>query len=166
MNDFGILATKILNYEFSEDAIRFPKSYISGWLEANLGELNGLLHEEFYINDSGNIAPEPLEPVEKTIFSKLYEIHFYEKSSRDVLRNLTNPSSSDFIYLKEADTTIQRVNKNSVAKTLQDAGRAAREDLNDLIYQYNSLKASPVQVHGEDSFFDVYNDSSSLYSRT
>tara|TARA_R110001632_G_scaffold122720_7_gene235429 strand:+ start:181 stop:681 length:501 start_codon:yes stop_codon:yes gene_type:complete len=151
MNDFGTLATTIINFEFSEDSCRFPNSYVSGWLEANLGELNGHLHEEFSINDSGNIAPYPLEPVEEVIFTKLYEIHFYEKATRDVLRGLTSNSSLDWVYLKEADTTIQRVNKNSVAKTLQDAAKEARKCLRDLVYQYNSLKSAPLQVYGADS---------------
>ena len=50
MNDLGSLATKIVNYEFSEDRQRFPVSYVSGWLETNIGELNGLTNEEFYVN--------------------------------------------------------------------------------------------------------------------
>jgi len=80
MNDLGSLAVKIVNYEFSEDRERFPVSYVSGWLEVNIGELNGLTNEEFYVNDTGAIeiaTGSGLLPIEENIFTTLYEIHYY-----------------------------------------------------------------------------------------
>ena len=44
MNDLGELATNIINIEFPDDTDRFPVSYVSGWLESNIGELNILLN--------------------------------------------------------------------------------------------------------------------------
>ena len=119
MNDLGVLATKIVNYEFSEDRQRFPVSYVSGWLETNIGELNGLTNEEFYVNSTGAIEiaeGSGLLPVEENIYSTLYEIHYYEKAARDSLRGFTYGSDTDWLTIKEGDTTIQRQNKNSVAK--------------------------------------------------
>jgi hypothetical protein len=153
MNDLGRLATKILNYEFSEDRQRFPVSYISGWLDANIGELNGLLNEEFYVNDTGAIefvSGSGLLPVEENIFSTLYEIHYYEKAARDSLRGFIYGNDADWITLKEGDTTIQRQNKNSVAKTFRDLKIDATERLNDLVGKYNMYKSGPLQVAGED----------------
>lgn len=153
MNDLGRLATKIVNYEFSEDRQRFPVSYVSGWLDANIGELNGLLNEEFYINATGAIeiaTGSGLLPVEENIYSTLYEIHYYEKASRDSLRGFIYGNDADWITLKEGDTTIQRQNKNSVAKTFIDLKNGATERLTDLVGKYNSYKASPLQVAGED----------------
>ena len=153
MNDLGRLATKIVNYEFSEDRQRFPVSYVSGWLDANIGELNGLLNEEFYVNDTGAIeiaTGSGLMPVEENIYSTLYEIHYYEKAARDSLRGFTYGGDADWITLKEGDTTIQRQNKNSVAKTYRDLKLDANNRLKDLVSKYNVYKSTPIQVAGTD----------------
>lgn len=169
MNDLGRLATKIINYEFSEDRYRFPVSYVSGWLEANIGELNGLLNEEFYINSTGAIEiaeGSGLLPVEENIYSTLYEIHFYEKASRDALRGFVYGQETDWLTLKEGDTTIQRQNKNSVAKTFRDLKVDTENRLQDLIGRYNQYKASPLEVYGADGIppidgIDYYGSTSS-----
>ena len=153
MNDFGKLAEKIATYEFPNDTGTYGTGYISGWLETNIGELNGLLHEEFSGNATGGIeitSGSGLMPVEETIFSKLYEIHYYQKSSRESLRGFTYSDSVDWTTIKEGDTTIQRQNKNSVAKTYVDLENTARGQLTDFIFQYNYQKSSPLQVAGTD----------------
>jgi hypothetical protein len=153
MNDLGRLATDIVNYEFSEDRQRFPVSYVSGWLDANIGELNGLLNEEFYINSTGAIELEVgsgLLPVEENIYSTMYEIHYYEKASRDALRGFVYNAEDDWLTLKEGDTTIQRQNKNSVAKTFFELKESTEKKLNDLVGKYNVYKSNPSQVAGLD----------------
>lgn len=154
MNDFGELAYKIIKYEFSEDVNRFPISYVSGWLETNLGELNGLTHECFYIDDSGNIGPSGLEPVEESIYSALYEINYYKKASRAALRGFVWGNVSgvldDWTSIKEGDSSIQRVSKNSISRTFLDFSDQAQKKLDNLLYQYNNQKSSPIQVAGED----------------
>ena len=123
MNDFGQLASEIITYDFPNDTGTYGTGYISGWLEVNLGELNGLTHEEFSGNSTVAIeyaSGSGLMPIEKKIFRGLYEIHYYQKSARESLRAFTYDSSVDWITIKEGDTTLQRQNKNSVAKTYRD----------------------------------------------
>jgi hypothetical protein len=55
MNDFGQLASEIITYDFPNDTGTYGTGYVSGWLEVNLGELNGLTHEEFSGNATGAI---------------------------------------------------------------------------------------------------------------
>jgi|GEM_PF-2733703 len=158
MNDLGRLATKIVNYEFSEDRQRFPVSYVSGWLDANIGELNGLLNEEFYVNDTGAIeiaSGSGLLPIEENIFSTLYEIHYYEKASRDAVRGFVYGSDDDWLTLKEGDTTIQRQNKNSIAKSFIELKDSSVDRLNDLVGKYNTYKSTPLQVAGADGIEPV-----------
>lgn len=154
MNDFGNLAYKIVKHEFRDDVSRFPISYVSGWLETNLGELNGLLHEDFTINESGNIEPYSLNNIEESIFSYLYQINYYDKAARESLRGIVWGNSSgtvdDWVSIKEGDSSIQRQSKNSISKTYSEISREARKRMNELIYQYNSKKASPLQVAGTD----------------
>tara|TARA_B100000953_G_C17877488_1_gene376880 strand:+ start:40 stop:528 length:489 start_codon:yes stop_codon:yes gene_type:complete len=153
MNDFGKLAANIVTYEFPNDTGTYNSGYISGWLETNIGELNGLCHEEFSINSTGGIelgGGTGLLPVEQNIFSTLYELHYYQKSSREALRSFAYSTSVDWLTLKEGDTTIQRQNKNSVAKTYNDLEYQTRQRLTDLLFQYNYEKSSPLQVAGTD----------------
>ena len=163
MNDFGNLAYKIVKYEFKDDVSRFPISYVSGWLESNLGELNGLLHEDFYVDGSGNIGPTGLAAVEQNIYAYLYKINYFDKASRETLRGLTWGGASgiadDWTSIKEADSSIQRVSKNTLARSFMELSKDTRERMKDLIYQYNSTKSSPLQVAGTDSFYSLpYSD--------
>ena len=47
MNDLGSLASGIVTYDFPNDTGSYNIGFVSGWLETNIGELNGLLHEDF-----------------------------------------------------------------------------------------------------------------------
>ena len=157
MNDLGRIASGITTYEFPNDTGSYNMGFVSGWLETNIGELNGLLHEEFAIDATGNIraAGTGLAPVEENIFSTLYELFYYQKSSREALRSFTYSDSVDWITLKEGDTTIQRQNKNSVSKTYVDLSKEANSRLDNLLYQYNYQKSSPIQVAGTDGTYSL-----------
>jgi hypothetical protein len=157
MNDLGVLATEIVTYDFPNDTGSYNVGFVSGWLETNVGELNGLIHEEFSVDSTGAILMHGtgLADVEKNIFSTLYEIWYYQKSARESLRSFTYSDSVDWVTIKEGDTTIQRQNKNSVAKTYKDLGEQAQEALDSLLFQYNYQKSSPVQVAGTDGTFNL-----------
>tara|TARA_R100000231_G_C5261026_1_gene145697 strand:+ start:38 stop:532 length:495 start_codon:yes stop_codon:yes gene_type:complete len=159
MNDLGTLATNIVTYDFPNDTGSYNVGFVSGWLEVNVGELNGLTHEEFEVNTTGAVVikgtDSGLMPVEKNIFSTLYEIWYYDKSARESLRSFTYSDSVDWVTLKEGDTTIQRQNKNSVAKTYRDLSEEANSRLDNLLYQYNYQKSSPIQVAGTDGTYSL-----------
>tara|TARA_Y100000004_G_scaffold165748_1_gene196845 strand:- start:6408 stop:6902 length:495 start_codon:yes stop_codon:yes gene_type:complete len=159
MNDLEQLASGIVQYDFPDDTGSYNMTFVSGWLETNIGELNALTHEEFEINDTGGVVlvgtDSGLMPVEENIFSTLYEIWYYQKSARESLRSFTYSSSVDWVTLKEGDTTIQRQNKNSVAKTYRDLAVEASDRLDNLVYQYNYQKSSPIQVAGTDGTLNL-----------
>ena len=166
MNDFGNLAYKIVKYEFKDDVTRFPISYVSGWLETNLGELNGLLHEDFTIDASGNIAPYSLTNIEESIFSYLYQTNYYDKAARESLRGIVWGNAAgtvdDWTSIKEGDSSIQRQSKNAISRTYVEISRETRKRMNDLIYQYNSTKSAPLQVAGTDGAYqEIYNNGES-----
>ena len=150
MNDLGVLATSIVTYNFPADTGKFPKTFVSGWLETNIGLLNGLTHEEFSINSTGAFEPYPLAPVEESIYKTLYDIYYYQRASRYALKGIVWDSSlaDAMIMVKEGDSTIQRTSKHQVARTFSDLAKAAEETLNNLVFQYNSSKAAPRQVVG------------------
>lgn len=158
MNDLGVLASGIVEYAFPSDTGRFPVSYVSGWLEDNIGELNGLTHEEFYVDSTGGIGPSGLYPVEESIFKLIYEINYYDRSAREALRGIVwagSAGTADSVTLvKEGDTTIQKVSKHQVSRTFSEFAEQGRDRLNELVFQYTRQKSSPVQVAGADAFQD------------
>lgn len=152
MNDLGSIASDIITYSFPDDTGRFPITYVSGWLQTHIGDLNTITHEEFYIDDTGGIGPSGLLLEEKAIFMSLYEIDYYQRSARQSLRGVIwDSSSADSITMvKEGDSTIQKVSKTSISKSFVELARDAQDRLDNLVFQYNSTKSSPISLAGED----------------
>ena len=146
MPTVGGIATHIWDNEFGDEtgvAHRITEiQSISGWLEANVGQLNTLIYSSFA--SGANFRQE-----EEAIFSQLYLRDYYTKEARKVLRNIST-ASSDWGRLSEGDTTIVRSNRNEVAKTLRLLAQDADEEIKNLVYSYNSYQASPRQVAGYD----------------
>ena len=67
MNDLGRIASGITTYEFPNDTGTYNIGYVSGWLETNIGELNGLLHEEFEIDSTALILSSLVYKLHKAI---------------------------------------------------------------------------------------------------
>ena len=121
MNQLGILASGILQYDFDfipSGAERDSELLIiSGTLGGRIGELNNLIHQNFHFSgDSRDIEP-PLQNEESAILRKIYMRDWAKKQEQKVLRGLyldsTSGSSSvttttDWIELSEGDTTIRR----------------------------------------------------------
>ena len=157
MNDLGVIASGIVTYDFPNDTGSYNMGFVSGWLETNIGELNGYIHEEFQVDSTGAIRMDGtgLAPVEVSIFGALYELWYYQKSARESLRSFTYSDSVDWVTIKEGDTTLQRQNKNSVAKTYKDLAEETSNRLDNLIFQYNYQKSSPLQVAGTDGTYNL-----------
>lgn len=149
MNDLGTLATDIVVYHFDHNDADHPITFVSGWLNANIGQLNGYTYEEFTVTGAGSFSPS-LEPVEKSIFTCLYEIDYYDRLQRKTLRGILD-TSADWTTLKEGDSVIQKTSKHQIAKSYADSRKEAKQRLDDIVSKYNIYKASPVQVAGSDS---------------
>lgn len=154
MNDFGNLAYYIIRDGFKDEVARFPVSYISGWLESNLGILSALTHQDFYIDENNNIGPRSLTLEEQAIYTKLYNINFYQKSARDAMRGVVwsadGQATEDWTSIKEGDSSIQRQSRTSISRYLSQMAKDEEVSLNQLLYQYNSNLSGPHQVAGED----------------
>lgn len=153
MNDLGAIATDIVTYSFPDDTGRFSVSYVSGWLESRIGLFNALTHMLFELDATGAFVPS-LFPVEKDILKGLYEIEYYHKAAREALRGIiwggTSALSDSITMVKEGDSIVQKVSKHQISKTFSDFAGQAQLNLNNLIWEYNHQKATPIQVAGED----------------
>ena len=176
MNQLGELAFHIWDIEFGDHSSALERErnalLISGYLEANIGQLNTLIHTDFYLDkEQDKVVPE-LKYEEKAIFTQLYLKDYMNKQARNILRNAAtssnnNSSSStttvlgvtDWTELREGDTSIKRsvatsTTKNASAQIFQKSAKEANDLLKDLVYSYNLYGAKPVQVAGNDAFIE------------
>ena len=143
MSDIGNLANAIYVNEFDSTGITVES--ISGWLENNLGSLNGALYTSFS-GVGGNISGFNLE--EQAIYKEMYLYHYYTKQTRNTIRGIANDTNGNILSVRDGDNAITFVNKNEVSKVYKGLANDANSNLSDLVSKYNSYKASPRQVGG------------------
>ena len=160
MNQLGTLGLQIWDIEFGDHTSEEDRSnkavLISGYLDANLGQLNTLIHTDFKVDSSTNEISPPLKYEEKAIFTQLYLKDYLKKEARNTLKNAINVSgSASWMELREGDSSIKRAistptSKNASAQILQKAASEANETLKELVHAYNVYGAIPTQVAGLD----------------
>lgn len=147
MSTIGEIATRIYDNEFDDAPTQLEREfrieYISGWLEANVGQLNNLTFQNFGTGDS-------FLQEEEAILSKLYLKHFYNKEARSSL-STNGDNSLNWTRLTEGDTTIVRNSKVDIVREYKSLAKQANEELQELVYSYNSYQAIPRQVAGNDA---------------
>lgn len=149
MSDIGEIATRIYDNEFSDAPTQLEREfrieYISGWLDANVGQLNNLTYKSF--SSTGEFLKE-----EENILTQLYLKNYYTKQARSVLAG-GSTGSMDWTRLTEGDTTIVRSNKIDFVREYKNLSNIAEKDLTNLVYSYNSYQAMPRQTAGIDGGF-------------
>ena len=122
---------------------------IAYWLRTNIGKLNVLLNNEttleIYSSDETN---DPFGINEKTIFKKIYTVHYYERLFRNALGAASTDST---IEIDQNGFRAKRVNKNELAKTYSDLKKQSDAELKILIDQYDLNEVTPLQVAGDDT---------------
>ena len=164
---------------------------VAFWLRTNLGKLNILINKRYTINtldlEVDAISPETFTIIEKSIFKKMYNIHYYDRQiisligkSRNI--NLVNTDTStsgvnnaDNIQISENGFTYQ---KSSSTKTANETIKANTQfirqlglnfvelkkqettELKMLTETYNLNEVNPLQIAGD----DVYQETSRPYT--
>ena len=127
---------------------------IAYWLRTNIGKLNVLLNKPYLINDttleiySSDETKDPFGINEKTIFKKIYTVHYYERLFRNALGAASTDST---IEIDQNGFRAKRVNKNELAKTYSDLKKQSDAELKILIDQYDLNEVTPLQVAGDDT---------------
>jgi len=146
MASLGKIAENIYDNEFDDAPTQLEREfrieYISGWLDANVGQLNNLTYKSFGPED--NFLQE-----EENILTKLYLKDYYAKQARSALIGGAT-GTMEWTRLTEGDTTIVRTNKIDYAREYKNLSNMAAEEIKDLVYAYNSYQAMPRQTAGID----------------
>ena len=133
---------------------------ITAWFldNANVGKLNNLIGTCFsgvaYTNDCGNITGYGIEPAMRNdqlaIFKQLFEVEYYASQAQNYAKSAAT-KGSDWINLREADSSITRVNPHEVAKTFRAFYNDSYKTLQDSVKMYLKYNAIPDQVVGDDT---------------
>ena len=150
MAQAGEIATRIYDNEFDDQPTQLERLFkieqISGWLEANVGQLNNLLYTQF-----GSGTNFKLE--EENILTQLYLRDYYARQARLALNISAGTGALDWVRLSEGDTTIVRSNRVDTSKLYRSLANDASEQIKELTYAYNSYQAMPRQTAGFDGGF-------------
>lgn len=142
MSQLGELAEELIETEFSYLTGSEQTSAInraSGWMEVNLGKLNTLLFTSF-----SGVDPD-LKQEEEAIYKQIYLVDYWKSKVGSVLKN-ADSSTSEWLVLREGDSSIEKLNKNEVAKTYRGLSSDASVELDRLVHDYKYYQASPRQV--------------------
>lgn len=147
-NPIGTLAKDIVEFDFDNDQTIVNVCSVSGWLDANVGQLNTLLHTSF----SGEDALLDLEA--RAIYRELYLHNFYTKQTRNALRGILNTGNGNSILsLNDGESSVTFVNRNEVSKVYRGLATDTKERLDQLVHQYNMHQSDPRQVGGIEGQF-------------
>jgi hypothetical protein len=143
------VASGIFFYEFDADTNETNISMISGWMQANLGELNNLIYTSF----TG--ADVDFGPEQANIFKHLYLGHYYKKKSRNSIKTIAGGTGNAIISIRDEESSVTFVNSNEISKQFRTLSRDNFEEMNKLVYAYNSYQARPTQVIAKSMIDDV-----------
>ena len=166
------LSDKIFESQFESDSDITTKVRISGWLEANIGQLNSEIYTSF---DDDLSSPDGVDYVfgheEAAIFSQMYLRDYYGKAARKTLLGQAISSSasetsitgmSSWTKIQEGDTVIERqplyststssggLDITKISQRYYDLMELASSNIEDLVAKYNIQGSSPSQVFGSD----------------
>ena len=117
-------------------------------------ELNSSLEiEETITDNTGTTSTTEIGIEESSILKKMYMVHFYDSKIRT---NLTSLDADTIVEVTDQGSSVRKVNKNEVSKTLLAIRNQEYENLQKLISSYKISKSCPNQVAGDDTVQGLY----------
>jgi hypothetical protein len=143
MSAISDLSSGIFQTEFDGDSGIVPESYITSWLNANLGQLNSLINTSY----SGSGAALDLES--SAIYKEMYLCSYYNKQSRNALRGILSTSNGgDVLSLRDGNSSVSFTNKNEVAKVYKSMATDCQTKIDVMSHKYNMYQSEPLQLGG------------------
>ena len=115
--------------------------------------------EQTITDISGTTATVEIGEQEKAILKKMYLIHFYDSKLRS---SLVAMDTDTVIEVSDQGSSVRKLNKNEITKTLNATRNSEYETLMTLVNSYKISKSSPLQVAGDDTVEAILNTSSKL----
>lgn len=124
---------------------------VAFWLRTNIGSLNVLINKDYSINQSTleiESSDNDFTINEKSIFKKLYVIHYYDRQLR---KTLVSVSLDSVVSISDEGSSVTKVNKNELSKTFAGIKKQEMAELKELLNNYDLNAVAPLQVAGDDS---------------
>ena len=132
----------------SDENVSIPS--VSFWLESHIGDLNSLLSLDTIVENHEFV--DELTSEQAAIFHKLYLLKWYDSR----IRQNTGASSWDYSEISEGDSTIRKVSKNEIAKTLRTSRKDIYDEMINMIGSYKKNNSTPESYNRICSIIDDY----------
>ena len=139
---------------------------ISYWVRSNIGRLNSHINTFFEIDSTtheitqktdekndGVLVEKEITIDEGAIIKRMFLIHYYD---REIRSNITNAGTDTIIEVTDQGSTVRKINKNEVVKSLTTLKRQEYEEMRALISDYRRAEFRPRQVVGDDTIKGVH----------
>ena len=147
-----------------------PSTYsiasISYWVRANIGRLNNYLNTFFTVDSTtyeitqeidekndGVLVAKEITIDEASVLKRMFLIHYYD---REIRSNITNAGTDTIVQVTDQGSTVRKINKNEVIKSLTNLKKQEYEEMRALISDYRRAEFRPRQVVGDDTIKGVH----------
>jgi hypothetical protein len=123
---------------------------VAFWVRANIGALNNYLFSDFQINSSFEVVDGSGNEIDinaVAILKKMFIVYRYAVIIRS---KITDTDTKDVIIVQDQDTSVRRIDKNQLIKTISAEKKQEEEMLKNLISAYRGKQSSPKHVVGDD----------------
>jgi len=132
-------------------------SAIAFWVRTNIGELNNLLFSSYVLKSPSlelvDECDDAISIEAVAILKKMYSIHFYDLQ---IKKNIVSLSTDTILEVSDQGSSVKKVNKNEVSKTLTTLRKQEIETMRNLVTAYRLKGAEPRQVAGDDTIAGDY----------
>ena len=142
-----------------------PSTYsiasVSYWIRANIGRLNNHINAFFKVDastyeinqeideENNNVlVSKEITVDEASILKKMFLIHYYD---REIRTNITSANDDTIIQVTDQGSTVRKINKNEVVRSLTTLKKQEYQEMKDLISDYRRAELKPRQVVGDDT---------------
>jgi hypothetical protein len=139
---------------------------ISYWVRANIGRLNSHINTFFKIDSTtheiiqkidekndGVLVEKEITIDEGAILKRMFLIHYYD---REIRTNITNAGTDTIVQVTDQGSTVRKINKNEVVKSLTTLKKQEYDEMRTLISDYRRAEIRPRQVVGDDTIKGVH----------
>jgi hypothetical protein len=152
---------------------------IAFWIRSNIGKLNTLLYENFWIDpntleivsSTQNWANQPAGSQPNTweigalaanILKMMYKVYRIEL---DIRANLNAINNDTILMASDEGFIVKKINRSEILKTLTSQKKDTLKELQEVVHYYRSYHAVPSQVYGDDTVAGHYPEYISTFGR-
>jgi len=136
------------------------------WFRTNYGKLNNAISRNYVVSDDGGdpatyylketLSDGTLQEItydEAAIYKKYYYLQFYDTKIRD---NIGAAAIDAVVEVNSDGMSVRKVSKTEVGRNLYNIKKIEMEELQKMIAAYQTAKANPRQVAGDDTVVGYY----------